>query len=481
MGRPSVGVRGATIERDGSPLKNAPASLADRVGETIRRHGMLLGGETVLVGVSGGPDSVCLLRSLLALAPSLALNLHVLHVHHGLRHEADAEADFAAGLARSLGVPFMLERIRLSGSKGVSPEAAARGARYAAFRQWAERVGASRCALGHTAQDQAETVLMRVLEGAGPRGLAGIPPVRGLFIRPLIECSRSSILRELDRLGQPWIEDSSNRDPKFLRNRIRHDLLPMLAASYNPRIVEALCRAGALSRNLLASLEGVAQRELDRLALDDGTGLIIPLDPLRALPLEVAVTLLRLAVSRLGESAPLRGWAQKALRGLVEQETSHTRLRVGRVVLERGPARIRLGPCADGVLPDRSVSIPGSLALPEAKLHLKVHEFPRPSDYSPVTGPWTAVFDRDSLPADLTVRGRHPGDRFRPFGAPGSKRLKEFLIDAKVPRWERDQLPLVVAGDEILWVAGIRRGAAAPVTPATRRVVELTAVPFGSH
>ena len=121
----------------------------------------------------------------------------------------------------------------------------------------------------------------------------------------------------------------------------------MLAASYNPRIGEALCRAGALSRNLLASLEGVARRELDRLALDDGTGLVIPLAPLRALPPEVTGNLLRLALCRLGESAPLRGWAQKALRRLVEQETSRARLRVGRVVVDRGPARIRLSPCAE--------------------------------------------------------------------------------------------------------------------------------------
>lgn len=442
---------------------------------------MLCGGETVLVGVSGGPDSVCLLRSLLTLAPSLALSLHVLHVHHGLRQEADGEADFVVDLARSLNLPVIVERVRPPGSSGLSPEAALRKVRYAAFRQWAERLGASRCALGHTAQDQAETVLMRLLEGAGPRGLAGIPPVRGLFIRPLIELPRSSILRELDRLGQPWIEDPSNRDPKFLRNRIRHDLLPLLAASYNPRIVEALCRVGALSRNLLAGLEEVARRELDRLALDDGSGLVIPLDPLRALPPEVAGNLLRLALSRLGESAPLRGWAQEALRGLLEREGSQRRLRVGRVAVERSPTRIRLSPWAEEGLPHRRVSIPGSVALPEAKLHLQVREFPLPSDYTPVTGPRTAVFDGDLLPIDLSVRGRHLGDRFRPFGAPGSKRLKEFLIDAKVPRWERDQLPLVVAGDEILWVVGIRRGAAAPVTPATRRVVELTAIPFGSH
>jgi tRNA(Ile)-lysidine synthase len=319
---------------------------------------------------------------------------------------------------------------------------------------------------------------MRLLEGAGPRGLGGIPPVRGLFIRPLIELPRSAILRELNHAGHPWIEDPSNFEPKFLRNRIRHDLLPLLAGSYNPRIVEALCRVGALSRGLLADLEGVAQRELDRLAMPSSSGLIVPVDALRALPPGVALALLRLALTRLGERAPLRGWAQRNLRRLVEKEASRARVVLGRITVERGPDYIRLAEGAEGVLQDRSVPIPGSLEVPEARLHLKVQEFIRPSDYVPAAGPWTVVFDGDCLPASLTVRGRRPGDRFWPFGSPGSKRLKEFLIDAKVPRWERDRLPLVVARDEILWVVGIRRGVAAPVTPATCRVVELNAVPL---
>lgn len=452
----------------------------ERVSETIRRHGMLRGGETVLVGVSGGPDSVCLLHSLLTLAPSLSLALQVLHVHHGLRPEADAEADFVADLGRAWNVPVAVERVHPAGAGRLSPEAQARRVRYAAFREWAARLGASRVAVGHTADDQAETVLMRLLEGAGPRGLGGIPPVRGIFIRPLIELPRSTILRELERLGHSWIEDPSNRNPKFLRNRIRHDLLPLLAGSYNPRIVEALCRVGALSRDLAADLEGVAQQELDRLAIDDDAGLIVPLDPLRALPPGVAVALLRLALARLGESAPLRGWAQRALRGLLERETSHGRLVLGRVTVERDPAQIRLVRWAEGVLSDQSVTIPGSVRVPEVRLQLEAREFLRPPGYTPATGPWTAVFDRNSLPTSLTIRGRRSGDRFRPFGSPGSKRLKKFLIDAKVPRWKRDSLPLVVAGDEILWVVGIRRGAAAPVTPATRRVVQLSAIPSGS-
>jgi tRNA(Ile)-lysidine synthase len=453
-------------------------SFLQQVHETIRRHGMLRGGETVLVGVSGGPDSVCLFRSLLALAPSLQITLQLLHVHHGLRPEADAEADFVVELARAWKIPVVVERVHPTRSGGTSPEAAARRVRYAAIRQWAARLGASRVALGHTADDQAETVLMRLLQGAGPRGLGGIPPVREFLIRPLIELPRSAILLELGRLGQSWVEDPSNRDPKFLRNRIRHDLLPLLAGSYNPRIAEALCRVGALCRELLADLDEVAQRELGRLAVDDEAGLTLPLAPLRALPHGVSLRLLRHALARLGERAPLRGWAQQAIRELVER--GGRRLTLGRVTLECGPAEIRLTLRVEGKLPARTLTIPGSVELPEARLRLTAREFLCPSGYTPATEPWRAVFDADSLPASLTIRGRRSGDRFRPFGAPGSKRLREFLIDAKAPRWRRDTLPLVMAGAEILWVVGIRRGAASPVTAATRRIVELSATPVHS-
>src|SRR3990167_2030928 len=171
---------------------------------------MLAGGETVLVGVSGGADSVALLHALLALRPHLGLTLHVLHVNHALRAEADSEAAFVESLGRRWGVPVTVERVRVIAEPGESLEAQARRQRYAAFAKQARALGASRVALGHTADDQAETVLMRLLEGAGPRGLAGIPPVRSRFIRPLIEESRDEILSYCRGERLEWIEDPSN-------------------------------------------------------------------------------------------------------------------------------------------------------------------------------------------------------------------------------------------------------------------------------
>src|SRR3989442_377307 len=204
---------------------------------------MLGGGESVLVAVSGGADSVALLHVLATLAPAWGLRLHALHVDHGLRADSARDAEFVRRLGERLGIPVDVATVTVE--RRGSLEAAARAARYAALAACADRVGAARIALGHTADDQAETALMRVLQGAGLRGLAGIPPVRDRIIRPLIECRRADLVAELRQAGLEWVEDPSNQDPKFLRNRIRHELLPWLIESVSPEIADGLVRVAA--------------------------------------------------------------------------------------------------------------------------------------------------------------------------------------------------------------------------------------------
>ena len=452
--------------------------FVEKVFGTIRRHAMLAGGETVLVGVSGGADSVALLHALLALRPRLGLTLHVLHVNHGLRPEADSEAAFVEDRGLRWGVPIIVERVHVVAEAGESLEAWARRQRYAAFSKWARAVGASRVALGHTADDQAETVLMRLLEGAGPRGLTGIPPVRGRYIRPLIEVRRREIEAELERAGLTWVEDPSNRDPKFLRNRIRHDLLPFLAAAYNPQIVEALCRAGALARALVQDVAHHAAQELERLAEGEEGGLVFSRAALRALPVGVAEEVLGQALHRLGERRPLRAWARRALQRPIEPG-SPAPIKIGRVRVEVSGDRLRLSRGHVEALGEAILPVPGSVELPAGGLRLEAREFDCPESYTPPADPWIVAFDREGLPGALSVRSRRAGDRFHPFGALGGKRLKAFLINAKIPRWRRDRLPLLLAGGEIAWVVGVRRGALAPVTAATRRIVEIRAFPLG--
>ncbi|MBI2525191.1 MAG: tRNA lysidine(34) synthetase TilS [Candidatus Rokubacteria bacterium] len=457
----------------------ARGSLADGALATIRRHALVAGGETVLVAVSGGADSVALLHLLHLLAPPLRLTLHALHVHHGLRPEADEEAGFVLDLCGRWGVPAHVARVSVAapddrGARREGLEAAARRARYAAFAARAATLGASRVATGHTADDQAETVCMRLLEGAGPRGLAGIPARRGPYIRPLLETPRRTIEAHLRAHDIPWVEDRSNRDPRFLRNRIRHEVLPFLAEAYDADVIRALCRGAAVAREVVSGLDARAAAELGRLAEARESGLLLPAAALAALPGEVAAGVLRGALLRLGVATPLRAHAHRALRQLLDPAAPGRQVRLGAMALERSGGWLRIGLPGGASLVARSWRLPGAIALPEVGLSLEARSLSRPPGWLPPPGPRTVVFDADRLPADLTVRGRRPGDRFAPFGGPGQRRLKAFLMEAGIPRWERDRIPLLETGGEILWVAGLRRGRAAPVTPDTRRILEVT-------
>jgi tRNA(Ile)-lysidine synthase len=447
----------------------------DQVERTIRRHSMLAGGETVLVAVSGGADSVALLHFLGKLAPAWRLRLNVLHVDHQLRPDSSVDADFVRTLGARLGVPVDVATVMVD-SRG-SLEAAARESRYAALEAGAARIGAHRIALGHTADDQAETVLMRLLEGAGVRGLAGIPPVRGRIIRPLIEVHRAALEAELRRAAIPWVEDPTNRDPKFLRNRIRHELLPLLADSYNPGIAAALTRVSTLARETVAALDRAAAVELERLATFDAGAVILPLGPLRALPRQIAAEVLRQAAGRLGSRAPLRAWSHRGLRRAVAVPPPRRPFRLGGVTIEVSGAFARLARASLPALVARPLDVPGRTELPEIGQALEARIVGAEA-YAVPRDPSRVAFDADELGGGpLTIRARRRGDRFVPFGG-AERRLKTLLIDAKVPRWDRSRVPVIEAGGAIIWIGHLRRSATARVTARTRRVLELALVPL---
>jgi tRNA(Ile)-lysidine synthase len=447
--------------------------LVHAAERAIRRHAMLDGGETVLVGVSGGADSVALLHVLLALAPSLRLHLHALHVDHALRPDSAADAEFVVSLGVRLGVPVDVARVRVGDG---SVEAAARMARHAALEACAERLGAQRIALGHTADDQAETLLMRMLEGTGVRGLAGIPHVRGRVIRPLLDARHRDATAALQRAGLPWLEDPSNRDERFFRNRVRHTLLPHLAEETGGDLVERLARLARQTREAVDALDRTARDALARLARSEDGALILPRAALAELPRPVAAEVLRRAAAGLGSRAPLRAWGHRGLSRVLAARPPRRPFRIGGIAVEVSGDRVRLGATPPPPLTPRELSVPGRVELPEIGRALEA-VIVAASGYTPPRERDRAGFDASGLPGRLLVRPRRRGDRFRPFGG-GDRRLKSFLIDAKVPRWDRDRLPLVDIGDDIVWVAGVRRGAAAPVTPATGRVVELRLVPL---
>ncbi|MGH7346950.1 MAG: tRNA lysidine(34) synthetase TilS, partial [Candidatus Rokuibacteriota bacterium] len=393
---------------------------------------------------------------------------------HQLRAGSAADADFVRALGARLGVPVDVATVSVD--RRGSLEAAARTARYAALETYAARVGAERIAVGHTADDQAETVLMRLVQGAGVRGLSGIPPVRGMLIRPLIELRRSVLETELKRAGLSWVEDETNRDPKLLRNRIRHELLPLLSDSYNPEVAGALVRMASLTRETVSALDQAAQAELDRLAVWSDRGATLRLEALRAVPRPVGAEVLRQAAVRLGSRAPLRAWAHRGLRRVLAMPAPRRPFKLGGVTVEVSGALARL---ATGPLPalvTRAVAVPGRTELPEIGLALEARLVGADA-YAIPRDPGRVAFDADEVAEPLVVRARRRGERFVAFGG-AERRLKTLLIEAKVPRWDRGRVPVIEAGGTILWVGRLRRAAAGRVTARTRRVLELALVPL---
>jgi tRNA(Ile)-lysidine synthase len=316
---------------------------------------------------------------------------------------------------------------------------------------------------------------MRLLAGAGPRGLAGIAPSRGLYVRPLIESRRGEIVAHLRGRGLPWVEDASNLDPAFLRNRIRHDVLPFLAARLDPDIVASLGRGSAVARALVSDLERRASAELARAARPGAGGLVMAVEALARLPVDLAAEVLRQAALRADPRlVALRAPGERALRRLLDPGAPRRPVRLARVTIERSGRWLRVGAGAPAAIEPRRFAVPGRLDLDELGLVLDARAVPASPAYRFSLDRGTVAFDADRLPACLTVRGRRRGDRFTPFGGPGLRRLKSFLIDADVPRWERDRVPLLEADGEIVWVVGLRRGASAPVSGDTRRILEVT-------
>ena len=451
------------------------ARLLATVRTTLRRHAMLADGDGVVVAVSGGGDSTALLYLLHRLASERDLRLTAVHVDHGLRPGSGAEADHVLRLGARLGVP--VAAVRVTVERTGSLQDAARRARYAALDAQAARLGAARIAVGHTLDDQAETVLMRLLQGSGLRGLAGIRPVRGRVIRPLLAVRRSDLRAVLAEAGLDWIEDPSNEDRRFLRTRIRLEVLPRLARAYGGDLAPLLASVAERARRAREALEAAAGEALGRLGRREPDAIVLSRSALRGLPPAVGTEVLRLAVSRLGGPAALRAWAHRGLARVLADPPPRRPFRLGGLHVEVSGGHVRLAAPPPTPLTARPLDIPGTRPLPEIHRVLEARLLPA-ADYAVPRRPDVAAFDAEHLPDRLTVRARRPGDRFHPFGASGERRLKRFLIEAGVPRWERQRVPLVEAGGRIVWVAGLRRAAAAPVTSATRRVVELALKPL---
>jgi tRNA(Ile)-lysidine synthase len=440
---------------------------------------MLSGEEKVLAGLSGGPDSVCLLHVLALLKERLSLNLVSLYIDHNMRpNETQKEIEFCRKLSEYLDVLFISKAIDVKSyarEHKMNIQEAARQLRFRIFDETSQEIGADRIALGHTADDQAETVLMRIFRGSGPKGLAGIPPVRKNIIRPLIETERSEIEQYLYENKIDSVIDSSNTKKDYLRNRIRLSFIPMLR-EFNPGITETLSKTASIFRDEDRYFEVIVTKTLMKLiSRKTDSRIELFLAPFEIMDKVIMRRVLRRAID---ETRGLRGISFihiEDITDLIKAGRPGDRLYLPggiRAIKEYSTLLLTSEPPVK--LSTYILEIPGQTVLKEAGVLIKASlTEPSLETSSAIEQANAVTLDADKLIFPLMARPRAKGDFFYPLGFGRRKKLQDFFVDLKMPREERDKIPLIISGNDIIWIAGCRGDERYKVTEVTTKVLKL--------
>ncbi len=424
---------------------------------TIRTHQMIDPGDHVLVAVSGGADSTALLLCLKRLSSKLNFSLTVAHLNHRLRGpESNADEAAVEQLCSRLDLPLMVESLTEEQAAAIlsgNLEEKARIARQCFLKRSAKKSNTNKIALGHSQNDQAETVLLHFLRGSGPTGLSAIHPVtEGGLIRPLLECGRAEVEAYLQSNGVAFREDSSNRDLRYRRNRIRHECLPYLAKYFNPAIIETLAREAGIARQSTILINRLVMQHLEVLRRVRSDGMDIPAEEIARLDPALAKAVLRAAICETRGS--LRGITSLHLDAILRLCTNtgggRELLLPGGTVIRREFSKLvlqsALAPPAAGFL--YPLSIPGRCAIPEAGVEYSA-ELKVPGE--PPSRDNRACLDPETTPLQLWLRPRRKGDR---YGGEGHRKVKKMLIDNRIERAARDILPLLTSNETVIWVPG---------------------------
>jgi tRNA(Ile)-lysidine synthase len=473
------------------PAGNYP-TIEQKVLAFIREKNLVKSREKLVLAVSGGADSVCLLYTLAGLSRRLDIELHIAHLNHQLRGtESDADARYVSRLAKRLGIPATIESRDVKACRQkykLSLEEAAREVRYGFLAEVASRLGTKRVATGHTADDNIETILMHLIRGSGMRGMRGLLPVSPwssgekslTIIRPLLELTREDTTGYCRRHNLKPRIDASNLSPEPLRNRIRHELLPDLR-KYNPRIAETLLRTARIAADDLEYIENAALKAQEGIINTNRGQVIIHKNKFLSLPVALQRQLLRTSVASFSG-------------GLKDIEASHIEdiikaldkpagkvislpfglnftIEYDRFVLATDAAKSCPFPELENEFP---LKIPGKTKISGWDIEAAVRDSSPEDSYEKEADGFTAFFDYENTGCKISVRRRLPGDRFQPLGMAQPKKLNIFMIDARIPRTWRHRIPVVCAGNRIIWMAGWRIDERAKVTPDTKKILRLS-------
>lgn len=448
----------------------------EKVMASILKYSMLKRGEVVLIGLSGGPDSVCLTFFLNSIREEYGLNLYAVYINHNLRpSEVPGETEFCSSLCRRLGIGFMVKDvdvISLMKIHRMNRQEAARELRYRALEEARSEIKADKIALGHNADDQAETFIMRALRGAGPKGLSGIPPVRGNVIRPLIEIERKDIEEFLESENIRFMTDSSNLKPDYFRSKLRRSLMPALKG-LSPTFISALLNTMTIMREEEAFFDIAVTKSLMKLISRKKHGRIeLFLSPLESLEKVLLRRVLRRAID---DTSDLKGI------GFIHIEDIMNLIKSGksgdRIYLPKGIRVIReysllvITSETPAKLSQYLLYPPSECSVREAGLVLRASTAENGCDFG--NGKSSVVLDAGEMQFPLIIRSRRPGDFFFPLGFGRRKKLQDFFVDEKIPRDERDSVPLVISREHIIWVAGYRADERFRISARTEKFLRL--------
>ncbi len=462
--------------------------MIHKVRRTIEKYGLLDRGDRVVAAVSGGPDSVALLAVLKDLFIPYGLILKVAHLNHGLRgRESDREEIFVRDLCKSMDIPFFSRKADIPAARRASRgtlEEICRQERYRFFEEVRARVGFNKIALGHHLDDQAETVMMRILRGSGPEGLKGMVPFRDrVFIRPLIEVTRKEITGFLEKRGMTAMTDSSNASDFCLRNRIRRGLMPELKERYNPRLAENLGRMADILRMEDDWMQKTVEGVLKEWGLDEEKEVTtLPVPGLRHLHEALRHRIVKTVLSDLSPAPNRVGYrhveaVMKLLAGDAPGATLDMPFRIrvrreyDRLYFER-KGDLPAAPSGKAARAFRfDVSVPGEVVIAEIGTRLSF-QLVDTSQVAP-NSDQTVFMDADAIAFPLTLRSWNPGDRIQPLGMAGTQKVQDLFINEKVPRAKREDILLLADRESVLWIPGIRLSERVRVKKDTKKVLKI--------
>ncbi len=453
--------------------------------DAIEKYSMIQNGDGVVVGFSGGPDSTALLHLFYTFKERYNLRLAAAHLNHGFRPgDAEKDAKYAADFCRERGIPCVVKAVDVTGMadrEGLSAEQAGRRARYGLFNEVMRDNNLNKIAVAHNEDDQVETILMRLIRGSGVSGLGGIKPLRGNIIRPLLEAPRWLIEEYCDRNELKPVTDKTNLLPIYFRNKIRLELLPELRDDYNSNIDRALLDMADILRNEDHYLNSIAMDKFYELVLGIGTGrLRFPIKGLMDLHIALRRRVLRKGAEHLlGDTDNLELVHIQKVCELLETAKTGKRINLPRGLvagIEYDYFFLTLdNPEGIKLRGTYRLKIPGGTNIPEIKCTVNASFIDKDAYKKEAenAGSDRAFLDFDKTGRSLIVRGREPGDKFIPLGMKGTKKLKDFFIDEKVPKGKRDLTPIIKNRLGIIWVGGYRIDERFKVSKDTMQVLKL--------